>query len=244
MEIVNRSEIKNFVKGIIIITIVFLAVPVIFYFTNFGTSELSESESVWGAFGDFIGGTVGTFLNLIAAFLSLIGVYITLKIATRIHESENEFNQNNIIRETTRFNKEIELIHKQNKPYPDIEILSYHDKLQISIVNYGIGPLIIKDLQIKYNDRINYKFLYQALEANVNLDRCKAYYNTSSVLTLSPDHSKRLILIEGNKEGSELSKLLDDCIKHLMKCEIVVIFEDIFENKYQTNFKLQEMLIE
>ncbi len=52
----------------IYITLVFIGLPVFFYWLNFGENGISKSTDSWGTFGDYIGGCC----SLILAFIALI----------------------------------------------------------------------------------------------------------------------------------------------------------------------------
>lgn len=65
--------------AIIIITIggLFSIIPVIFYLTQFGGYDLSKDTSVWGVFGDFIGGTINPIIGVVnLALLISISIYV------------------------------------------------------------------------------------------------------------------------------------------------------------------------
>ena len=62
--------------GLIALTVVLLVF--LFYFYNF-SAPLSNSQQIWGEFGDFIGGT----LNPILSFLALIALLMTITLQSK-----------------------------------------------------------------------------------------------------------------------------------------------------------------
>ncbi len=241
MEIVNRKEIKKFLNLVIVITLVFMLVPVLIYILNFKGENISDSSADWGTFGDYIGGIAGTFLNLIAALFSLVSVYITLRIATRIHESEQRFNEDNIEREKERFEKEIELTIKQNKPYLYVDLKRLPDETKINLSNYGIGPLIIKEIKIFHGEK-NYSYLYEVIESNLDQDQiknCLIFHNTNPHYIIAPNSSKKILHIyPENKLDNNFINSQKKCRSFLKDCEITIKYEDIFENEDTYKFNL------
>ncbi|RDI05495.1 hypothetical protein [Flavobacterium sp. AG291] len=242
MEIVSKKEVLKLVNVIIIATLIGIAVPVILYIINFGDEKISKSSADWGTFGDFIGGVMGTILNLITAFLSLISVYITLKIAIRIHENEIKYNQDNIIREQERFEKEIELTHAQSKPYPYIDVITFISKTEISIANYGTGPLIIKEFKVIYKNNDEFLHLFALLfnKANDCINNLEVFYDDTETHVISPGKSKQLILLE---RGDNVDNLKNEgyqkiCKEILMDSKIFIVYEDIFGNQNSGLFNI------
>lgn len=208
--------------------------PIVFYLLEFDGS-LSVNHSDWGAFGDYIGGTVGTLFNLAAVMFSFLSIYITLQIATRIHENEQKFNLESINHEKERFKREIELIHKQNKPFPTINFNRFKDKSEIILSNNGPGTLIITQLEVFYEEKVYIDFTHLILEK-----------------LLKPEYSKIRILIDSAKKhiinsgGSRclfsfddmeidkglFSKFNIECRALIEKTTVKFYYEDIFENKY------------
>lgn len=236
MEIVNSKAIKRFVIIISIFIFLFTIIPILMYLYTFNGS-LSNSQSVWGAFGDYFGGIIGTLFNLIAVIFSLISIFITLKIATRIHENEQKLYLDGVERERKRTEQEIELIHKQNKPYPHFDINRSGDNSEIILSNQGPGTLIIKNWCVMYEDKF-YKN-YGDLMDNVFKEVIFFGHETSSKLIISTGHSKDLFNINiGTHKNTK--QQLELCNQILIKSKIKIEFEDIFENHFELIEDLSE----
>lgn len=241
MEIVNSKEIKKFVRIIIILTTIFITVPIIFYFFNFhGT--LSDDHTKWGTFGDYIGGIVGTLFNLIAVLFSIISIYITLKIATRIHENEQKFNQENIVREADRFQKEIELTHKQNKPFPHLHLTKFGEETKIMLCNYGTGPMIVKKLNVSYNG-ITYSdfadLFVKTIPRPKNIYCVDFLVNNDEEHIIPSDGEKILFHAKATEIDVEDFYSFQKAFRTVFKDVILEIkFEDIFENHDERKYKL------
>ena len=73
------KALTNTIRLIGAIGLFFLVGALIHYYFQFG-GELSNKQEIWGVFGDYVGGFVGTIL----AFLSLIALLLT--ISTQLNE--------------------------------------------------------------------------------------------------------------------------------------------------------------
>jgi uncharacterized membrane protein len=235
MEIVNSKEIKRFVFIISILIILFTIIPIAIYLITFN-GTLSDSQTVWGAFGDYFGGIIGTLFNLIAVIFSLVSIYITLKIATRIHENEQKFNAENIEREGQKTIQETILIHKQNKPFPHVDINRAVNKSEIIISNQGPGTLIIKKWLVIHADK-EYKNYGDLLDIIFN-EKLTFGRETSSKLIIATGASKALLDIEEN-DFNNMGELTS-CNEILIKSKIKIEYEDIFENKFELIEDLSE----
>jgi uncharacterized membrane protein len=80
---------KNLLKylfGIILFCLISLTVVITIYGTNF-SGEVSNDQAIWGAFGDFVGGT----LNPIFSFSGLIALLFTIVLQSReLEETRKE----------------------------------------------------------------------------------------------------------------------------------------------------------
>lgn len=86
---------RGFFIGIII-AIVLIIIPLIFYVLNFHDQYFSSESSDWGTFGDYVGGVVNPVIGLLNV---IVLIYLTLKIAdiddkNRIDEKKNRVNEN------------------------------------------------------------------------------------------------------------------------------------------------------
>ena len=233
MEIVNSQLIKRFVIYASIATLLISSIPLLFYAVNF-SGNLSNSHSDWAAYGEFVGGTIGTIFSLVTVIFSIFSIYITLQIATRVHKNELEFNIQN--RE-----REIELTQRQNRPFPVLEFNRYTNKSEIRLSNEGPGTLIITDYQIicegvQYR---NFGHLVDDLIMSSYDKTFAAQFDSSAKLVLSAGSSK--ILFEINDENltpEAFDRFNFECKSIIQNTSVILNYQDIFENNYQIEERL------
>lgn len=153
---------KNSVTLNIIIVFFFassLVIPIGFYYYNFVSTGISQNTANWGAFGDFIGGVIGTIFNLIGVFL----IYWTFK--------RQESNSNLQQFETTFFNmltnqRDITKQLSSSKNFPKMdgaEFLSYFsENLKKDIESCPKEPFGIKEQQEFIQEIYDKTYLKQA----------------------------------------------------------------------------------
>ncbi|HEY1192789.1 hypothetical protein [Flavobacterium sp.] len=233
MEIVNSQIIKKFVAILCISSGLISLITIMAYFCNFD-GEISKSQAIWGAFGDYIGGVLGTFFNLLAVVFSIISIYITLKIAVKIHEIEDRNIRENIQRDNERFTQEKELIKRQNMPFPHFDYDRLYNNLNIILSNQGPGPLIIKNWEIIF-DNVSFTNFGKLIDQKLtDKDYISLSYERLSKHVISSGSSTSLLKInDGQTLSPKQKKYLNDCNDLLTKCRIKISYEDIFENQYE-----------
>lgn len=229
MEIVNSKKIRTIVFFISAFAILITSIPLYLYLKIFN-GGLSNIQSEWGTFGDFIGGVIGTIFSLIAVIFSLVSIYITLKIATRIHENEQSFNEE-------RLSKEIEIIHKQNKPYLYVNLSKSKKLSKVEILNSGNGPLVISKWSIAYKQEVFNNFaelLYFKIDVVKYRESVSISINTAPAHIIAPNVSKVFIRIKPKKKNkAEFLEFHSKCQEIFEYSTINFEYEDIFENKFK-----------
>lgn len=86
----SKKEIYFVIFGILILSLI----PVIVFLITFNNTDVSDDITNWGAFGDYMGGTLNCFFSLLSLFVT---IYIAFKISN-IEENRN--------RENLKFEKE------------------------------------------------------------------------------------------------------------------------------------------
>jgi hypothetical protein len=199
-------------------------------------ANLSESQTVWGAFGDYIGGILGTFFNLLAIVFSIVSIYITLKIAERIHEIESKNITDNIQREKEKNEKEIELIQKQNKPFPHLDYNKYPTRLDIILSNQGPGAMIITNWEIICENKIYLQFghLLSSRLSDPQYNKFYVSYERLSKHVISSGSSTRLLeIVKEDKDPIKLfERFMTESKQIISTCKVKIYYEDIFENKF------------
>jgi hypothetical protein len=238
MEIVNSTLIKKFVLIVCLATLLLTTVPLLLYIIKFD-ANLSEIHADWAAFGDFVGGIIGTLFSLVAAVFSLFSIYITLRIATQIHLNEQKFNAENIEREKERFEREIELVHKQNKPYPTLNFNKYPYKSDVTLENQGPGTLIITKVEINYGGNVytDFGILLKTTITELKFLEVFYMYNPSYKHVVNSGGQKFLFELNAEDKNQTINEKLfyefnSRCVDIISKAKVVLYYEDIFENQY------------
>lgn len=204
MEIIKKEEIRKIVKIVVIVTSISIIMPVCFYIYKFYDYKLSDIPSDWGTFGDYVGGTIGTLFGAIAALFTLISIYITLKIAIGLQEYEHKKYTENILLEKQKFEKEIELIHKQNIPLPFLNLKRGIEDTSITICNHGNGPLLIKKWYLKYKDKKydNFHSLFpEELKSKLDLKNMDLIHNSSPEFIIPAGKQQPLFSLQSKTGG-------------------------------------------
>lgn len=202
------------------------------YFYNFH-GVFSNSKGDWGAFGDFIGGT----LNPLFAFLSLIAIIYTISIQTQELEYSREelkATKDELAKSADAQTKQSELFEMQNKSINQqtfentfFKLLEHHNELigvlYDEIEKDGLGSIFIKGNELieslkRHNQGIiktYFMTLYQILKfvdkqnekfKDENSFDTKFYINI--IRATLDDGVLSLLAIEGVIEGFDKSKML------------------------------------
>ncbi len=123
-----KSSIKlQWLNKLIFLAIILFIVVIGIYFFNFNNG-FSVEKSEWGAFGDFIGGT----LNPMFAFLSLIAIIYTIKIQTEeLEYTKEELEKSRIAQEkqSKSFQIQNNSIKQQTFENTFFRLLEHHNSL-------------------------------------------------------------------------------------------------------------------
>lgn len=239
MEIVNKKQIKKFVKIILFLMLIIVFVPIYLYVKMFSGSFSTDPQD-WSNFGGYIGGVIGTIFSFIAALFSLLSIYITLKISTKIYEEEEKLHKKNETREKEKFEREIDLITKQNKP-----LLYVHEDFSkrgiiIFLENHGVGSLNITKWQIEYDGAYYndfYKLFYNKTSFELNEKDGIIEWNNSAKHIISPSGKKILFTLSPiNNPTEEYVIYLRECLSFLNKTTLHFEYQDIFENDFKETY--------
>jgi hypothetical protein len=234
MEIVNTKVIKRFVIYFSGISAILVVIPILIYFKKFN-GKLSNDPQDWGDLGGYIGGIIGSFFSLLSIIFSLIGIYITLKIATHIHNIELLNNEANAEREIKKFEKETDLISKQYKPYPHIDFNVSRDILEIILSNQGPGTIIITDWKITYEGQHYENFLDIILSyfPEGKFDDIYMTWERAQRICINSGAERNLFeVIEDKNKDCDFIGFSKEFEKLLCRCDLLINYQDIFETKY------------
>ncbi len=214
-EIVDTKSIKNIVMVILAVAFILALLPVILYVVYFG-GGFSTQMSDWSAFGDYIGGVLGTLFSLLAVIFSIVGIYISLKVASRVHENELKFNSDSLEREH-------ELVKRQNKPFPNIDYDIHNNRIEIVLSNHGPGTMLVRNIDLIY-DGISYKNFRELFDKN-GLSGSKYGCELKNSFTVVTGGERKML----SCEDMSIRSKFDEIIKNTV---IKLVFADIFDEEF------------
>lgn len=229
-QIINIQRISIIVIVVCSLILLFSALSLGAYIYQFGKYPLSENQAIWGVFGDYIGGVIGTIFSFAAMIFSLLSIYVSLQIASTIQANEREF-------QTENLERQIALVHKQNKPYPYFHLLKVSDILSIDLQNFGAGPLIVTSIKIVNANNGEYRnfrdFIATEFPQNEREEKVTITYNSAPSHILVPNGSKSLLKVTPkNQLNIEYKVTQNQLGERLKDWEIKLIYQDIFENEF------------
>jgi len=202
-------------------------VPVICYYFQFRNSLISSQPADWGAFGDFLSGTSGIILSFFAVVFSLVSLYFSTRIAKVIQDNEFKFNEK-------QSEKELNLLHQQNKPYPYLDFFKHRDMTSVVLQNSGLGTLIVTKWRIKSSDGNEYPDFHKLLDDKLTISRndSKILFNTAENHVLAPNSEKLLLEVTPYDSHNDNFRHVQNAIRQIiMETEVIMEFEDVFSNK-------------
>ena len=230
LEKLDLKQINNYILRLIALVLVISLVPLLIYLINFKDYDVSTTPSDWSKVSTFISGTTGVLLSFFAVIFALISLLITTIVAKSIQTKDFEFNQKQ---------KELELkiTHSQNKPYPYLDLTNYPNKTSITLQNMGLGTLVVSKTIIRYNSNEDFKSFRRLFKEKLEIDNIrdlKINMNTAPNHVLGPNTEKSLLEITPITSENKNSKQNQQIFRDLLKdCEIIMKYEDIFENKFE-----------
>jgi uncharacterized membrane protein len=241
MNIIEKHDIKRVLRYAIIMVVILILIPLIPYYLKVGKTGLSNDPDKWGVFGDYFGGVIGSIFSAVAAVLALVSVFFSIKIAAKVQSDEHRFNLEAAKRENERFQKEIELTHKQNKPYPYMDLIKLDNITKIVLHNYGTGPMLVSQSHLLYDNNEIFPHFVGLVKQKMQtrMKDTVINYNSAPTHILPPNGSKDLLeIIPKNEPTADFKRVQAECRELLVKCQMFMTYEDIFENKSETVFLL------
>jgi len=205
----KNSTLKNITW---ITSISFLVLVPLSYFLFFNQNELSKNPESWAQFGDFFGG----ILNPI---ISLINLIILTYLSIRLVKDENNRNK--------------WTLQELARPYGDFSFTKEHYRLTISVKNCGLGPMIIKNIQIIKNDEIHNDFEEIISQTHLPKNIRIHVYKISTHSIISKENSASLLRIEG-ENTTETIDFFKEIYPRLSSYTIKLEYEDMYKRKMET----------
>lgn len=212
-----ENEIKKILNIIVSILCLTLLIIVGVYILNFHNHKISDDTANWAEFGDFVGGTLNSIVGILNLFLL---AYLTLKIA----KIETTRHQDNLAENV--------------KPLGLFSFKVSTNSLYIEYHNVGMGPLIVSNFKILYNEK-EYDDFNEIIKS-ISIPFRPSFSITKSTKSgsiIRKDNSIKLlkILITEDSSDFDYSKKLESLSKiknEISKCEILVKYKDLYGNDF------------
>ncbi|GGE92212.1 hypothetical protein SAMN05443634_10890 [Chishuiella changwenlii] len=211
-----KKELNKYSLWILIGT----ALPLIIYLFVFGLNGLSLKNTNWSDFGSFIGG----YATLIFGAANL---YFLIKISYKLSQIDEDRNNKNKIDSV----KPLGIINYE----VDYKNLCY----KVVINNFGLGPLVVKNYSIKYDEILyeNFEFFYnkialimQSSQLLKSIEKDKFFVGSNSnYVILEVGFNRKYEPGLKNLSGTG-KKDLNEFIKNMKSVELTFECEDIFGN--------------
>jgi hypothetical protein len=191
-------------------------------------------------------GLVKDISTIIVGFASLfVLIFMPIWVFSKNRE-QNELQREMNIKHfeiQNKYNLDLLSLQKEHmmlmiKPSPLLDTKFTKDFINIKIHNFGLGPLIVKDLIITYENNIVKSFKHVLLEfesffANKNLS--ESYVQSfGKDSTLGVKEGYDLLYVKLIKDNIETSKIMDAIKNLLFKCTIEISISDIYGNSFPT----------
>jgi len=180
------------------------------YAWNFFANEVSKDSTEWGQFGDYIGG----ILNPIFALLNLIVLtYLTITIVKN-EDERNKFTLQELAR-----------------PLGDVSVLREKEEFNISLGNWGLGPLRIKKMTIIYDEKeySSYKNIFPAVPSGSGIKW--EYWNLmeGDESVLAKDKSQVIVNLAITNKTRIMPPYFQTIYEILYKTKITFEYVDIYD---------------
>jgi len=243
--IINKRAINLFITIIMSVVVVLTVGALILYYCFVGKNGISDNPANWGLFGDYFGGVVGAVFSLMALVFSLMSIYVSLQIATRIHANELAFQEKHAAEQK-------EIIQRQGKPFPYFRLSRRSSELSIKLQNLGLGPLIVNSIRITYCESTQYENFHEFVSAQFPRKDREVQVSLSYGSDPNP-----ILEVSGSKTLLRLRKLDDDindektayrATQNLLReklkdCEIELNYRDIFDNDFSLTTPLSRFAV-
>lgn len=225
-ESVNNYNYTPLVTIVSVIGVIIIISPYLTYSLYFHNSVISTNNQDWANFGSFIGG-------VLSPLVAIGGIFITLLIYKMSDERNNALKKRQ---------------EMAQKPLLHIYTGDWDNLLKVSLINRGIGTLIIKAYEIVdiSCEGKKYKGFFEIFKSYDNL----LNQNTGNLegYMISPNEEKDILLAKNPYIDDAKTKLkhknkhyiffLKKLRNTLKKLEIRIIYKDIYGNDFEATQKL------
>lgn len=164
---------------------------------------------------------VADFATVFVGIGALLTAYWSFKLSTNALDTQ------------TRHNR------LTQQPYPYLAVGDYEERLFVKFVNDGVGPFIIKSVQVCManeckNDLISW--MEPPPEGIAWVD----FVSTFVGRALRPGSEIVLLALEGNPGESDFIEFRDDCRRRLSRLTVHLDYTDSYEHEYPTYHRVLE----
>lgn len=199
---------------LLIVALVLLLAPLLAYFFNFRSFEISKDIKDWADFGSYLN---GTFMPLIV----LAGSIITWRLGI-ISESRNK---------TT-----LKLDQQKHRPLMHLSYYDAEDKIEIKIENKGLGALTITNYQlINLLTKESKGGIFECLP-EVRRGYFENYSGNQNNYVLKANEEKQLLLLEkrDTEKNEDFIKDVERVRIELAKYKVVIDYKDVYDTQMPT----------
>ncbi|GGE97904.1 hypothetical protein SAMN05443634_106165 [Chishuiella changwenlii] len=216
-----KKELNKYSLWILIGTIL----PIIIYLFVFGANGLSLKNTNWSDFGSFIGG-YGTLI------FGAGNLYLLIKVSYQLNSIDEERNNQNKIDSV----KPLGILSHEI----DYKNLSY----KVNINNLGLGPLIVQNYTLKYNETIYKTFndfynenTFYLNSINLPIKNNKFFVGANNHFTVFEITFNKVDLEEMKILNIRRNENFNDLLSKMKLVEFNFECEDLFKNKIELHIK-------
>ena len=187
-------------------------IPIVIYLIKFRKYTISEDPADWGTFGDYLGGVLNPILALIGLFITVALAYLSAK-----------WNKTTILKQ-----------ERMVRPVGRIVIGNYEDLIQVKLGNEGLGPMIIKSINVINNGKSKSTLIDWMPNPPEDDITWTDFVGDIKGFSLSPNQQLNLIKFEVNEDFWQEEEFRDKLRGELQGIEVQIVYEDIYENEMPT----------
>lgn len=203
---------KTLITTLWISSLAFIIITVGLYILKFNKYGFSNDPESWSRFADYFGGILNPFLSLLNL---IILTYLSIRLV-REEDNRNKWTLKELAR-----------------PYGE---LSYNKNLwevEISVHNFGLGPMIITDINItdeNNNSFNNFKDLLKPVRRDVEF-QFHSFTFSKNHCAIGKDDKVVLLQISGNNDDEKYAKYIEKVLKKLKEFTIEIKYKDMYQRE-------------
>lgn len=212
----NKKNMTN--KSLLIVlwssSIVIVLITITAYCLNFHENTFSNDPERWAQFGDYFGGVLNPFI-------SLINLVILTYLSIRLVKDEDERNK--------------WTLQELARPYGEFSFTTNSDSIELTVHNFGLGPMVINEIVIKdFDGKVYESFENLILSPDKSLTyEYSSFKISNSHCAIGKDGEVRLFRIIGNTNNPNYVEHLKNTIEKLSNITIEIKYSDMYKRKME-----------